>query len=136
MSSAPSDDPIVAAPPPWDLKGTIYSFMTYATSKDALHLASDKSFLYAPLEEHSSFADGKFLGGLGMVQVIRYTDTPVGPYDELLIVPGSFSYRVGTSGGGVKEKENQRVTRIYVSQKETCWNGRTSESFGCSNSPC
>lgn len=130
MSSPAPTDSIVEAPAPWVLKGSIYSFLTYATSKDALHLASDKSFLYAPLEEHSSFADGKFLGGLGMVQVIRYTDSPVGPYDELLVVPGAFGYRVGESGSGGKEKQNLRLTRIYVSQKDTCWNGRKSRFFG------
>jgi hypothetical protein len=139
MTSPASNDALVTAPPPWELKGTIYSFLTYATSKDALQLASDKSFLYAPLEEHSSFADGKFLGGLGMVQVIRYTDSPVGPYDELLVVPGAFGYRVGESGSGGKDKENLRLTRIYVSQKHTCWNGRKSEFIARAtpgNSPC
>lgn len=65
-----------------------------------------------------------------MVQVIRYTDTPVGPYDELLIVPGTFGYHTGGvegSGEAIKEEKHMRVTRIYVSQKQTCWNGRNSE---------
>lgn len=40
---------------------------------------------YAPLEAQSaSFSDpeevGKFRGGLGMIQVVRYSDTPVGKY--------------------------------------------------------
>ena len=65
-----------------------------------------------------------------MVQVIRYSDTPVGPYDELLIVPGSFGYRIKDDASGgetIREEKNQRVTRIYVSQKHTCWNGRKSK---------
>lgn len=65
-----------------------------------------------------------------MVQVIRYTDTPVGPYDELVVVPGSFGYRRETASGNrkiMKEEKNQRATRVYVSQKQTCWNGRKSQ---------
>ena len=40
-----------------------------------------------------------------------------GPYDELLLVPGVF--RVPT-----KPTPRRRITRIYVSQRETCYNGR------------
>jgi hypothetical protein len=63
------------------------------------------------------------VGGLGMIQVIRYTESPVGPYDELVIVPGGFEWEDAKK----IKKRNVRVTRIYVSQKETCWNGRKSE---------
>lgn len=130
MSSSGSEGRIIAAPPPWRLKGTIYSFLMYTSSVNQKHLASSKSFMYSPLEASSGFANGKFLGGLGMVQVIRYTETPVGPYDELVIVPGTFSYRTetaATSKDTISEKKNLRVTRIYVSQKQSCWNGRKSE---------
>jgi hypothetical protein len=79
---------------------------------------------YAPLEAASEFASpeaaGAFNGGLGMMQIVRYHDSPVGPYDELILVPGYFQVP-GT------KREMVRVTRIYVSQKDTCWNG------GCSN---
>lgn len=126
-----NSEPIIAAAPPWTLKGTVYSFMVHSSSKDAKSLASDKSFLYSPLEMNSSFAHGKFLGGLGSVQIIRYTKSPVGPYDELLLVPGTFGYEVTKSGKNgsakIEEKKNLRVTQIYVSQKHTCWNGRKSE---------
>ena len=27
-----------------------------------------------------------------MVQIIRHTESPVGPYDELVLVPGEFEY--------------------------------------------
>lgn len=63
-----------------------------------------------------------------MVQIIRYTESPVGPYDELLVCPGSFGYEIETEGksGAVmlEKKKNARITRIYVSQKQTCKNGR------------
>jgi hypothetical protein len=81
---------------------------------------------YAPLEAASSFASaeasGEFCGGLGIIQIVRYHDSPVGPYDELLVVPGYFRVP-GTKAWTGSEKSIGRVTRIYVSQKNTCWNG-------------
>lgn len=41
----------------------------------------------------------------------------MGPYDELAVLPGYFDVPVGKRGC------NSRVTAIWVSQKETCWNG-------------
>ncbi|KAL2204675.1 hypothetical protein CC79DRAFT_1276675 [Sarocladium strictum] len=109
-----SPEPIERVPAPWTLKGTIYG-ATFIPLTDLPTKA------YGPLERKSvSPADGEFLGGLGMIQVIRYTESPVGPYDELLIVPGFFKH-----DGPDKTRRNVRITRIYVSQKYTCWNGRT-----------
>jgi hypothetical protein len=123
--------PMLAALPPWKLKGTIYTFMLYTSAKDAEALSSDQSFLYSPLEAASSFARGQLVGGLAMVQVLRYSESPVGPYDEFLMVPGAFEYDIATERNGkveLNKKKNARVSRIYVSQRDTCWNGRTSES--------
>ena len=39
-----------------------------------------------------------------------------GPYDELVLLPGKFS-------GPQKGQKNLRITRIYVSQADTCYNG-------------
>src|ERR1700733_9695356 len=39
-----SDDPIIPAPPPWRLKGTVYSFLTYTLSQIVADLAPDKYF--------------------------------------------------------------------------------------------
>lgn len=109
--------------------------MNYTSAKAASVLAEDKLWLYAPLELNSSFASGKLVGGLGMVQVIRYTESPVGPYDEIVVVPGAFEREevvVGKNGEKKKvKKRNLKCTRIYVSQEKTCWNGRKSEC--CSN---
>ena len=55
-----------------------------------------------------------------MIQIVRYHDTPVGPYDELLIIPGSYA----VPGGKFKGKTQLRATRFYVSQRETTYNGR------------
>lgn len=77
--------------------------------------------IYDELEtsEPSSSTQG-FKGSLGMIQIVRYSDTPVGSYDELLIIPGTFE----TPGGSQKGKPRLRITRIYVSGRDTCYNGR------------
>ncbi|KAJ0167225.1 hypothetical protein CTA2_3733 [Colletotrichum tanaceti] len=113
--------PIELAPAPWTLKGTVYS-LTFAPLSNELPVKA-----FPPLErQYPSAVEGKYVGLVGMIQIIRYTESPVGPYDELLIVPGYFNYnRTDGSEGFVQEKKNVRVSRIYVSQKYTCWNGRT-----------
>ncbi len=73
---------------------------------------------------------GRPVGGLYSIQILRYLDSPVGSYDELLVSPGAFAYPFEAEGGGKKRKErrNLRITRIYVSSKEACYNGRLSKS--------
>ncbi len=132
MSSSASKTILVALGP-WTLKGTIYSFMFYTSAKDAACLQDEKPFLYSPLEANSPFSDGKLIGGLASVQVIRYTESPVGPYDEIIIIPGKYEYEIETRGvtGEVKRetKRNLKATRTYVSQEKTCWNGRRSNIY-------
>jgi len=53
--------------------------------------------------------------GLGYVMFADYEDTPVGPYRELLIIPGK------TSHGGVKLAT---IAKIYVDSTESMANGR------------
>jgi hypothetical protein len=108
-------------PAPWTLKGTIYSFFLLP----ALGVSLDGSLpikAFPPLERQDPNATAGFKGRLGMIQLIRYTESPVGPYDEMLIVPGYFQTPVD-------ESEQVRVSRIYVSQKYTNWNGRYSKSL-------
>ncbi|KAH6707940.1 hypothetical protein BKA61DRAFT_558607 [Leptodontidium sp. MPI-SDFR-AT-0119] len=127
MSNVSKAPPVVALAP-WTLKGTIYSFMFYISPSSAQTLQDNKSLLYSPLEASSKFSDGKLVGGLASIQIIRYTESPVGPYDELVLVPGKFEYEVDAKDkdGNLKRevRRNLRVTKIYVSQEATCWNGR------------
>ena len=109
MSSSSS---IPDVPPPWALKGDVYIF-TFWTPKT---LADNfPSMVYSPLEAQSSFADkslSKPLGGLSMIQVIRYYESPVGPYDELILVPGYFAWsKEGKDGKRIKG-QNVKITRI------------------------
>ncbi|KAM0326294.1 hypothetical protein ACHAQA_006892 [Verticillium albo-atrum] len=111
-------------PPPWTLKGTVYLFAFWTSKAQA---ANPPPFTYSPLEATSAYAapeGSRHLGGLSMIQLIRYTQSPVGPYDELILSPGFHEYTVEENGKRVK-KRNARITRIYVSQSHTCWNGRT-----------
>lgn len=124
--------PITPAPAPWKLKGNVYvaSFLNKAGNLP--------SHAYSPLEANSDYASeaasGKHVGGLAMFQMIRYTDSPVGPYDELIICPGFYEYQTeeDIKGGNAKKRKTQkgpRISRIYVSQKYTCYNGRKSETL-------
>ncbi|TGZ81822.1 hypothetical protein EX30DRAFT_371032 [Ascodesmis nigricans] len=130
MSDFPTPPPdfppsTLYAPAPWpNLKAqSLCLFTTTSASTTPIDAA-----WYAPLEANSPFADpaksGKFLGGLAMVMLVRYEDTPVGPYDELLWVPGRFEVpREGRVDGGEGKEEKLRVTRIYVSTRESTVNG-------------
>ncbi|KAJ0159335.1 hypothetical protein CTA2_9908 [Colletotrichum tanaceti] len=114
---------ITPVPAPWKLKGDVYLFAFWVSRAQAEH---PPAVAYSPLEANSPFIcpDGsRPLGGLSMIQIIRYTESPVGPYDELILSPGFHEYTAEEDGRRVKKK-NARITRIYVSQKYTCWNGR------------
>mmetsp|Transcript_5735 Transcript_5735/g.9565 ORF Transcript_5735/g.9565 Transcript_5735/m.9565 type:complete len:143 (+) Transcript_5735:478-906(+) len=104
------------APPshPWQLKvAESYVFPLDASKFDRarvdLHLTSDadqKDFLYS---------------GFGAVMLVRYSDFPVGPYDELLLIPGAFEPK------GTARKPflaDRLVTRIYVSSIASVKQGR------------
>ncbi|CAM1503069.1 Fc.00g078450.m01.CDS01 [Cosmosporella sp. VM-42] len=111
-------------PPPWTLKADVYLFAYYTTASQAANLPPST---YSPLEHASDYANpsvSKPVGGLSMLQIIRYTESPVGPYDELVVVPGYFEYEREDEQGRRKKLKGLKIGRIYVSQKETCYNGR------------
>ncbi|KAI0075586.1 hypothetical protein K474DRAFT_1370916 [Panus rudis PR-1116 ss-1] len=114
-----SDHPFPEAPAPWQCKGETFWFYTYVSpTKDKPYPSKSE---FNDIEGTSAFADpkvtGEFEGGLAFVMIVRYTETPVGPYDEIIWSPGKF--KVPPTG-----KSALRITRIYVSGKETTYNGR------------
>jgi hypothetical protein len=132
MSADQQVEDIKTAPPPWmNVRATVYFLPFWVSGNAAANLPP---IAYSPLEAASSFAapgDGcRPVGGLGSIQILRYTDSPVGAYDELMIAPAEHEYVVEEEGKNGekkrKKRRNQRITRIYVSQKETCYNGRLS----------
>jgi hypothetical protein len=127
-SAKQSPDPITAVPPPWTLRGDVYFFSWWTTAANVKN--GLPSHAYSPLESRSGFAgpeSGTPCGGVSMVQILRYKDSPVGPYDEFIVVPGSFDYIREDAKGKRVQKRGPRITRIYVSQKHTCYNGRLSK---------
>ncbi|KAA1468435.1 hypothetical protein DENSPDRAFT_464714 [Dentipellis sp. KUC8613] len=137
--SAPPDG-IPVVPPPWDLDTELYVFLDRTiphspSSTESPSVNDNTSVLqglsagaYHPLEEvHPSAlvpipgTDGRkqHRGDWPQIVVVRYTDSPAGPYDELMYVGGKFENPV--EGKGV---ETGRITNIYVSTNASVWNGR------------
>ncbi|TBU44019.1 hypothetical protein BD309DRAFT_863230, partial [Dichomitus squalens] len=60
---------------------------------------------------------GAFRGGRGSITLMRYIESPIGPFDELAISPGEFTNPF--------EGPTHRVTRAYVSSLSAVVNGRS-----------
>ncbi|KAJ7485614.1 hypothetical protein FB451DRAFT_1554492 [Mycena latifolia] len=97
---------------PWKLKGRSWVFPVSPLSATSSFPAGWS----APYQADTLSSGGKFIGGLGIVQVVSYSESPVGPYDELVYVPGRWKYSDGTKAW--------RITQIYVSSKDSTLNGR------------
>ena len=91
------------APAPWKLEGEGI-ILIYKFSKKWLENHGD-------LPDHLK---GNFNGGLGYLMMINYKSSPVGPYKELLFVPGRFS-----------PYNKQSITKIYVNTEVSTQNGRS-----------
>lgn len=95
--------PTVVSSPPWTLTGNGYIF-TYWFKKEWV----------SKFGHLIGFQKQGFLGGLGTLMLVDYHTSDVGPYRELLIVPGRFKL------GG---KNQFSIAKIYVSTYESVWNG-------------
>ncbi|KKZ61333.1 hypothetical protein EMCG_04052 [[Emmonsia] crescens] len=114
MSEPTSKTPFPDKPSPW-LNMKSQFFCSVGRAKGIPEAS------YADLEAQSSFADpaasGQFKGIRCTVIIVRYLESPIGPYDEILWIPGWFE----VPG---KKTSSPRITRIYVSSKESIYNGR------------
>jgi len=90
------------APAPWHLEGEGI-IVVYKFSKKWV-----ETFGQLPPE-----LMGKFKGGLGYLMLVNYKISPVGPYRELLFIPGKFS-----------PHGKQSITKIYVDSEASTQNGR------------
>lgn len=94
---------IQIALPPWQLAGSGYILLYHFT----------KSFI----AEHgflAGFQKEKFESGWGAVMLVDYQTSPVGPYHELLFIPGLFSFN---------KKKVFSISKIYVSTQSSVVNG-------------
>lgn len=94
-------NPVVTHPPPWHLNGDAF-IMNYWLSP-ALTKAS-AHFGIAP----------SYLGRMVQVMLVRYETSPVGPYDELLLLDHSIKY-----GGSLSF-----IPKIYVSTEVSVQHGQ------------
>ncbi|KAI4096583.1 MAG: hypothetical protein LQ339_006950 [Xanthoria mediterranea] len=113
MSTNP--EPIKVVPPPWTCHYEAYVGAFYVSAKSGL----PRDIAYESLEASSAKTTeaGVWKGGMVMIQLLRYSSTPVGPYDEMILLPGNFEVPAGHGS-------HTRITRIYVSQRDTMFNGR------------
>lgn len=96
-------------PAPWTLRGRGY-LMLHRFSADFVRREG-----LVPRALRDSF-----LGGWGAVMLVDYAESNVGPYRELLFIPGRFAHR------GVRRHV---ITKIYVSTPESVSGGRLNWSL-------
>jgi hypothetical protein len=97
---------MIHSPPPWNLRGDGY-ILLYRFSAQT-QLGGQAGFVPPELQPH-------FRGGLGAVMLVDYKDTPVGPYHELLFIPGFFDFH---------GQSFPSISKIYVSTWASIVNGR------------
>lgn len=97
------------APPPWTLKGNGYIFI-YHFPKEFV-----EKFGFLANYQQDSFT-GDFIG---TVMLVDYETSAVGPYRELLFVPGRMNFN---------KKKLFSISKIYVSSSDSVWNGN--ENWG------
>lgn len=91
-------------PAPWELKGNGY-IIAFKFPKE---FTEKNSFIPSSMKK-------RFSAGIGSVMLIDYNESAVGPYRELLFIPGKFKF---------PKKKIYSITKIYVSSKESVVNGK------------
>lgn len=94
----------IVAPAPWSLTGKGYVIL----------FKLDPAFVKAEGFVPEALADS-FTGGIGTVMYVDYSSSDVGPYRELLFIPGMFSF---------DGKKHFSITKIYVSTMASVINGQ------------
>jgi Acetoacetate decarboxylase (ADC) len=94
---------IQIAPAPWTLTGNAY-IMVYKFSKK---FVQENGFL-------ADYQQDRFLGYVGTVMLVDYKTSGVGAYQELLFIPGMFTFNW---------KKMFSITKIYVSSQDSVYNG-------------
>ncbi|HXK45909.1 MAG TPA: acetoacetate decarboxylase family protein [Deltaproteobacteria bacterium] len=96
--------PLIEAPAPWSLMGHGYVVLVRFDPG----FVADQGFVPEPLK-------GLFSGGFGTIMYVDYLSSDVGPYKELLFIPGLFAFG---------RKRYYSITKIYVSTEDSVVNGR------------
>jgi hypothetical protein len=105
--TAPSSDSVALAPAPWDLEGQGYIFAVWMP-QDVL--------------DHGSFIPPQTpragRGRLAFAMFVDYASSDVGPYHELLYIPGKLRF------GAARRDAHLSISRIFVSSRASVVNGR------------
>ncbi|KAI0317308.1 hypothetical protein OF83DRAFT_1058882 [Amylostereum chailletii] len=139
MPSSPTRPPpgIRLVPPPWSLhaKSWIFSFKCTPSfladdTSESANPNNTPAILqglppgsYPPLEILHPYALAPVKGkpqckrNTASCCLLRYSDSPVGPYDEFIMLAGGFS-------NPLTKEVTRRITTIYVSSPASVWNGR------------
>ncbi|KAF8504619.1 hypothetical protein F5888DRAFT_1799306 [Russula emetica] len=123
--NASFESPPAVIPPPWTFKAKLYLFTTPLEPVDPEDplLQGLPPGSYNPEETiHPSAlvpvkGSPQWNGGMLNVIIVRYEDSPIGPYDELIASTDGFAnpFEKGTSA---------RITNIYVDSTKSIWHGR------------
>lgn len=97
---------VMDAPAPWTLLGRGYICAFRAPAE----LLDEQSFI--PQSLHGKRCSSRFC----YMMFVDYSDSPVGPYHELLFIPGSFPFEDG--------KKHLSISRIFVSSLDSVVNGQ------------
>jgi len=89
-------------PAPWTLRGRGYLFLYKDLGEEFL-----RTFVPADYKE--------YLGGYASLMVVDYLESPVGPYRELLFIPGKFK---------IQEWERHLISKIYVNTEASVTSGK------------
>jgi hypothetical protein len=95
--------PSVVAPAPWHLRGNGYVFL-FRHSRAFLW---KNGFL-------SDYQRAHLKAGIGAVILADYQESDVGPYRELMFIPGIFK---------ISGHYTFSISKIYVSTQDSRWNG-------------
>ncbi len=90
--------------PPWQLSGDGYIIFYKFSKKEVI----EKNLLE---KNFSPFC----LGGVGLIIIADYKKSNVGPYQEILIIPGKIKY---------KNKTLKTISKIFVSTDKSVFYGR------------
>ena len=93
------------APAPWTLHGDGHIILCHGSRSQNLSDAA----IPTPLR-HS------YQNLFNMMMFVNYKHSPVGPYRELLYIPGRFRFS--------DQKFHASITKIYVDSLDSTWNGR------------
>lgn len=101
---APEPIPESVPAPPWELSG--HGWVIMFRGEDLVR--NQPGLVPAALR-------ARYRAGFGAAVLVRYEDSPVGPYDELMLVPGQFAFG---------EAHHPSITTSYVSTRASALHGQ------------